>query len=655
MRLIKLAIENFKGIRSKEIDFGALTEISGENGTCKTTIGTAYYWLMSDVDYDMGNNPNVRPEGADDGIITKVEGTFDFDGKTVTFAKIQKVKTKTGNDGKTKTTKVNSFEVNSVPKSQRDAFKYLEDLGFDGDLFLPLSHVNAFLKDFTEKKARQNIRSVLFGMTTALSDREVAYRSGLKGLAALLDNYTVDEVTAVQNASKRKISQEYGRNGEIIDYKIDGLNAGKVEIDTESIESKKAEIAAEIRDIEKQIADSETETGQMDGLLNEISELERQKFEHVREIQIKNQERKDDVSRQIYEAKLKVNSVQSSIEATKKNIVDAEYEVKRMNEAIKAEQASYKKVKAEKFEGIPFDDKSLVCPTCGRPFEPDKADEIRKAHEKSEKERAKKFQADKKLRLEEITKRGKSYQEQRDKATESAESFKEKLSELEVTLTQHKTALNTLEMGGADTLPETDDFTAEIDSKVASLREKTAEFDNSAVRAELNAKLKAKQEEYHALDRELAKEETNARIDAQIAELQKKRIEHEQARLDCERILDEVNQLEMAKNDMLTEQINSHFKLVRWKLFEVQANGEILTDRCVPYIDGHSMADAVNTGRLILGKLDIVSALQRFYGKSYPVFLDNAESLTGNTKERIELDSQLILLKAVEGAELTVK
>ena len=106
---------------------------------------------------------------------------------------------------------------------------------------------------------------------------------------------------------------------------------------------------------------------------------------------------------------------------------------------------------------------------------------------------------------------------------------------------------------------------------------------------------------------------------------------------------------------MLTEQINSHFKLVKWVLFETQANGEILADRCTPYIDGKSMVDEANTGRVILGKLDIVEGLQNYYGERYPVWLDNAEALTSNTSERIQLDTQLITLSAVDGAKLTVK
>ena len=200
-----------------------------------------------------------------------------------------------------------------------------------------------------------------------------------------------------------------------------------------------------------------------------------------------------------------------------------------------------------------------------------------------------------------------------------------------------------------------DAVTKSFDAEIADLRKKVQDFDVSAEKDELNAKMHDAHERYSAVDRQLAKVENNAVIDRQIAELQAKRKEYEQARLDADKILDEVKQLEMAKNELLTEQINSHFRLVNWVLFETQANGEVLTDRCIPTIDGKSLVDEANTGLVILAKLDIVQGLQEFYGERYPVWLDNAEALTSNTSERIELNSQLITLSAVDGQELKVK
>ncbi|TQO56374.1 DUF2813 domain-containing protein, partial [Paraclostridium bifermentans] len=46
--LRKLSIENFKGIRSLEIDFSKITNIQGENALGKTSIFDAFSWLMFD-------------------------------------------------------------------------------------------------------------------------------------------------------------------------------------------------------------------------------------------------------------------------------------------------------------------------------------------------------------------------------------------------------------------------------------------------------------------------------------------------------------------------------------------------------------------------------------------------------------------------------
>ena len=254
-KLQKIIYENFKGFKTAEFDFVDRTCFIGENGSGKSTAETGFYWVMADTDSELNSNPNVRPQGADDGIVTKVTVIGMFGSKEVTITKIQKCKSKTGNDGKTKTTKTNSYEVNGVPKAQRDVAKYLADLGFVEEHFLALSHPNMFLKGMTEKKARTAIRNTLFGMTTELSDKEVAEKAGMVEIAQLLLKYTLEEIVAMQNSTKRKITAEYGRNGEVIDNKIDGLNAGKVEADLDSATKERDDATAELEAVQKELAE----------------------------------------------------------------------------------------------------------------------------------------------------------------------------------------------------------------------------------------------------------------------------------------------------------------------------------------------------------------------------------------------------------------
>ena len=46
VKLKKLTLKNFKGIKEKEVIFSDKTNISGDNATGKTTIFDAYSWLL---------------------------------------------------------------------------------------------------------------------------------------------------------------------------------------------------------------------------------------------------------------------------------------------------------------------------------------------------------------------------------------------------------------------------------------------------------------------------------------------------------------------------------------------------------------------------------------------------------------------------------
>ena len=121
MRLIQIEAENFKGVKRGVLTFdGKNARITGENGSGKSTYADAHAFLWMNTDYAGNANPDVRPDkDCDDGMVTRVVETIQCGDKTFTFEKIQKVKTsKPDAEGKVKTTKVNSYSINSVPKSQ---------------------------------------------------------------------------------------------------------------------------------------------------------------------------------------------------------------------------------------------------------------------------------------------------------------------------------------------------------------------------------------------------------------------------------------------------------------------------------------------------------------------------------------------------------
>ena len=116
-----ISIQNFKGVKSATYQFdGKNASAIGQNGTGKTTLFTAYMWLMVDKDSDLKSNPDIRPLDAEE-CTPRVEVVFDIDGKEVTVAKIQKCTVKKGKNGGADTVSLsNSYEVNSVEYGERD-------------------------------------------------------------------------------------------------------------------------------------------------------------------------------------------------------------------------------------------------------------------------------------------------------------------------------------------------------------------------------------------------------------------------------------------------------------------------------------------------------------------------------------------------------
>jgi hypothetical protein len=129
-------------------------------------------------------------------------------------------------------------------------------------------------------------------------------------------------------------------------------------------------------------------------------------------------------------------------------------------------------------------------------------------------------------------------------------------------------------------------------------------------------------------------------------------MEQEQKKAYAEQLLYQADLLSKRKNDLMVDEINSHFSMVKWQLFEYQKNGGY-KEICVPTIDGYRFGESTNTGREIRGKLDICQSLQKFYGMTVPIILDNAESI--NEFNLPKLDSQLILLTVTDDKDLVVE
>lgn len=100
------------------------------------------------------------------------------------------------------------------------------------------------------------------------------------------------------------------------------------------------------------------------------------------------------------------------------------------------------------------------------------------------------------------------------------------------------------------------------------------------------------------------------------------------------------------KTELLEDAINANFQFVRFRLSEDFKTTDGQRTTFEPMIGGVGYQQ-LSKGERLKADLDILRALQKFYGVELPVFIDDAESITSNSL--VSLPNQTIRLMVAEG------
>lgn len=671
--LESLHLENFKGTKDKTYEFGKTTRMSGMNRIGKTTIATSWFWLLADKNYELVCNPNIRPDDVEECVPT-VTAVLDVDGKKITIAKMQKRKVgKPDANGISKVTLTNTYEINSVPKTERDFKADLEELGLSFDNFLVCSHPDVFTKDLSQKNKQDNMRKYLFAMSHSKTNIEIAHMNkDTADVAKLLESYKFEEIEAMNNASKKKAVEQL----DAIPNQIIGLEKAKVDVDVAEQELAKAELERKITEVDQKIV----------GAGNAVESLRQEEMQLQFDMSVITQNMSRELSAKRRELENSLENYDPVVENIRKNISKTEGQISDNTKAIADADAERKKLgeqyNAEKVKVFDetyclfdakkwvFDESTTVCSLCGQKLPEDKIEQL-KADFERRKEEARadamrkladaknNFAAQKNSNLEEIKSKGTAKKNLIDELTKKNTDLQaviDDLKEQEKVAAVRKEELSKQLAG----IPEEADYTQNEEyvklnarhNEVLAEIERLQVADDAALAAALEAEktdLKSRLEEVNKI---IAQAANNIRIDEQIADMQKKQREYEQAKADAEKILNQLKEVSKRKNELLVEEINQHFGIVSWKLFDYQKNGEY-KEVCVPMVAGKEFGVTTNTGREIQAKLDICNSFQKFFDMYVPIFLDGAESL--NDEYIPAVDTQLILLTVTEDKQLKVE
>lgn len=640
--LKKVVLENFMCYAHAEFDFHAITKIMAKNGKGKSTIATAYLWCLFNCDYELKDNPVVRREvdgKSVDDMDTSVELTLDVDGKEITMKKVQKrTYEEVIKDGVVITTvkDPNSYYINSVPKTLKAFNEYID---VNMNIFKMCSNINVFL---TQKP--KEMREYLFSLVKKTTDLDMAKsKSELAELVPLLEKYTYEEIRAMNNEIKKDVDGNAKKlNGQIEEKERDiqlkqAIEVSDLELQKNSIKEQIADCVAKQTDNDKLMAEYDKANSDILDLKFELSDMSRKANE-------------DNVKAR-REIENKISDKQFLVRQTEKTISETEHCIELTKQTIES-ITGYLNAERKKWteeNNRQFDENSLICPCCGNEYSEDKKEQLRADF--------KKHKAD---TLKAITDNGNLYADRLSKE-------KKTLADLEAELPEHKESLEMLNAAIADlenqlsALPASIDVTGTYEYK--ALEQQIAEKeqamhkanDISAVKAELKAQETALSQQLAECERLIAKADTAA-DEQRLEELKQIRTDSEQNKTNAEKILDLLDELDKAKNESLTEAVNSHFGLVKWQLFEYAKNGNYKSC-CIPTVDGKSILTTMsNKGNRILGRVDICNSIQKISGISVPIILDDSESLsTDNQKKVAEMvDSQLIMLIVNDSEKLEI-
>lgn len=609
--LKSLKIENFKGCKNREIQFGGVTDIYGDNGTGKTTIADAFTWLLFDRDSAGSTKFGVRPRNGDMSLVNHVEimveGEFEVDGSPLILKKVQKqnwVK-KRGTDAQELQGNKNEYEINGFPAKEKEFKEKVEEI-IDDTTFRIVTDPRAFAAlDWKEK------RKIIMQLVSEVTDEDVLKSGDFGAIADDLAMAPADKCLDKYKKSLLKLKKDQQE----IPTRIDEASRSIVEVDVADLELQKNALNEKLEAVRKDREDFSSKYKRVSELNAEIMNIK---------LDMGDLERKHntDYQQQVRAARQKYDSALSRIydmESQKTLAESTVYSRQGALEGLKAELSDLGK-KWSETKHMSINPSDTVCDKCGQEYPEDKKEEILQD-----------FSRRKEQRLEEINAKGNAVKSKIQSVEKDIESFKEKLKEISDNLDkarketeEKKAAMESIKQPGpVEELPEY----IELKKKLQDLNTELGSIDDGeSYRKQLEIQERGIKEELAAVERNLALDQANETSRDRILELNKELKEVSQKIADCEAKILLLEKFTVQKMTMLSSRVDEKFSFVKINMFNTQINGGV-TETCDITVNGVGYSD-LNNAKKIQAGLDVIYALQQLYQIKAPIFIDNRESVT---------------------------
>ena len=658
IQLLRMELRNFKGVAQAEYDFGDRTDISGGNGTGKSTIFEGYLWCLFDKN-PAGNTPKVQPYDTANEIkhqlTTSVRLYLELDGNPLIAERTLKeewVKPRGTTELVCKGTK-NEYSINEVPMSKAQYNAKLSDI-LPLDKWFILSSIGII--PAMEQKA---CRAALQAIAPAIDEQTLAQPFPAV-LDALARGLNIDELQATTKQTKSRAKTE-----------LDGIPAALEAQDRLRVEDDFAAIEAKLAETKMDIAARQIELEQLQALGDDAAHIAKEREianfrtdlarlnAQISEYET-NAQTAYTTARAKYEQQLQTLTAESqgisqrtmvSQQTAKRYLALIEDEKKRI--ATLRDQWTAKN--AETYEAPEL---QTVCPTCGQPLPGERiAEALEKATQAWNTDKVKAMQtiqheaeackariADYKAANAQAAERDKA---DYDRAQAIADEVKEANHALDTLLPPAKALTLCIEYQNA--LAKKQEVEQQLAQRAATGVNDSEPTAQSQQREAITQAIASLQREAEDLLRRLAARDTNRRIDEERARLEDRQRTLADTVAQAEGVEQQILAYRKAKIMAVENGVSSLFTMVRWKMYEPNLTNDGEKEICQAIIDGIPY-DQQNRATQVNAAIDIINGFARAYEICLPLFIDNAESVT----DIIPTNGQRITMTVVKNRPLAL-
>ncbi len=606
IKINRLTLQNFKGIKYLEINAdGANLNIYGDNATGKTTVFDAFTWLLFNKDSLGRSDFGIKTQDENGNPIHNLEHTVEcelaIDDSILTLKKIyvEKWTKKRGSADAEFSGHETKYFVNEVPTTKKEYEQKIASI-IDENLFKVITNPLYF----NEHLKWQERRAILLGLCENLTDEEIIAQS--EEFSPLLDELkgrTVQEYSKIIKSRQNAINDEL----KAIPQRIQEASLAIPEAVARVDEGEKVAIENKIADLNNEILSLKNGSGVTDAEM-ELKELKVKKTLLINST--------CDVS----SLKQELSDAEYNLRITEQKISVCRQEIATLNGFI---DDCTKKADSLRKEWHEVNDKQYtdggICPTCGQPLPEDQIAEAKA-----------KFNTDRASKLDFITEQGKRAKADIEKMEKLRLAEAEKIDELQKMVDKYKSEIenitSSIEKAKAEFEMVKEKEIADVNLLIAE-SEKATQNSTEGVQSKIDTiqeQINVERAKIAEIDKAIAGRDLAERQRKRIADLEadEKRLAKEYGKLDETAFL--IDKFTKYKVDLLSTEINGHFKYAKFKLFEEQINGGI-AECCEVCYKGVDYSDLNNAAKIAIG-VDIINALCKLNNAYVVMFIDNAES-----------------------------